>query len=68
MRQAGTQGPLWERLHLDKHLLEQQNTNKSKGTKHNYTHGKAITNSKIQKHHKPTAISELLGSKAGNCV
>ena len=33
--------------------------------KHTCTHAKAITNNKIQKHHKPTGISELLGAKQG---
>ena len=33
MRQAGTWVPLLQCLHLDKHLLEQQNTRNYKGLK-----------------------------------
>lgn len=36
--QAGTWDPLLQGLHLDKHLLEKQNTNKLWGTENNYMH------------------------------
>ena len=71
MGQAGTWDPLRECLHLDKCLLsnkiEKKKTNKkkTKGTKHTCTHAKAVMNNKIQKHYKPTGISELLGAKQG---
>lgn len=35
IRQAGSWDPLRQRLHLDKHLLQQQNTQKPCGTKNN---------------------------------
>ena len=69
LRQAGTWDPLLQclHLHLDKHLLEQQNTKKLQGTKNHCIHAQLgqIMN-KIQKGHKPTAISEVPGAKAGS--
>lgn len=38
IEQAGTWDPLLQGLHLDKHLLEKQNTNKLWGTENNYMH------------------------------
>ena len=66
LRQTGAWDALLQCLHLDTHLLVQKNTKKLQGTKTNCTHvhmGQR-RNSKIQKGHKPTAISELPGAKA----
>ena len=72
VRQAGTWDPLLQCLHLDKGLLEQQNTKKLYGTKNNCTHAQLgqIMDKKIQKdkNKKPTATSEEPGAKAGYCA
>ena len=38
LRPAGTWDALLQSLHLDTHFLQQQNTKKLSGTKHNYMH------------------------------
>ena len=68
LRQAGTWDPLLQCLHLDKPLLQQQNTKKLQGTKNNFMHGQLgqIMNKKIQKDQNPTATSEVSRAKAGD--
>ena len=64
-----TWDPLPESLHLEKPLLQQQNTKKLQETENNCTRAQlGQLSSKIQKGHKPTATSELPRAKAGDCA
>ena len=58
----GTWDPLLQGLHLDKRLLEQQNTKELWGTKNNCVHVQSgqIMNSKIQKGQNATVTSPLV--------
>ena len=58
LRQAGARDPLLQRLHLDKHLLQQQNTKKLQGSKNNCVHVQ-----KDQKTKRPKTQLPLLKSR-----
>ena len=61
-RQAATWNPLLQCLHLDKHLLQQRNTNKLQGTKNNCMHAQlGQIRDKIQK--RPKTQLPLLKSQ-----
>ena len=69
MAQAGTGDPLLQCLHLDKCLLEQQNTKKAQGTKNNSLHEQLGQNmdKKIEKDKKPNC-HRVSGAKAEYCA
>ena len=68
-RQGGTRDPLLQRLHLDKRLLEQQNTKMLERIKKKCVHGQlGQIMKKIQKGQDPSVPSEVPGAKGGSCA
>ena len=66
MGQAGTWDPLLQCLHLDKHLLEPQNTKKLQGTKNNCMH-RAVGTNYEQDTKRPKTQLPLLRSPEQKC-